>query len=103
MDPNSVQPFSTMQLVRGSVDVVPSASNSVVGEVLPSPDLRRFTLDPRLSPNKEVRHAPRVAPLGEGFVALWADASRNLGQDVFLRVLGPGFDEGLEEPDDEER
>ena len=48
MDPNSVQPFSTMQLVRGSVDVDPSASNSVVGEVVSSPDLRRFTLDPRL-------------------------------------------------------
>lgn len=63
----------------------------------------RFTLDPRLSAHKEVRHAPRIAPLGEGFAALWADASRNLGQDVFLRVLGAGFDAGLEESGREER
>jgi len=49
MDPATVLPFQTFSLIRGSVDVQPSSSNTVVGEIIPSPDLRSFTFDPVLN------------------------------------------------------
>ena len=60
MNPTSVQPFSTLQLVRGTPDVAPSARNSVVANVIASSDLQRFALDPRLGfahlQNSDVYH-----------------------------------------------
>lgn len=48
MDPARVVPFDTFSVIRGAIDVEPSALNTVVGEIVPSPDLRRFTFDPVL-------------------------------------------------------
>ncbi len=39
------------------------------------------------------RTGPVMAPLGDGFVCAWVDRSRGLGPDVFVTVVGPGFDE----------
>ena len=55
-------------------------------------------LDPWEAETIEVRHAPRVAPLGQGFVALWADHGSGRGIDVAVRTFGPAFDQGLAEP-----
>ena len=38
------------------------------------------------------RTGPVAAALGEGFVVAWVDRSRGLGGDVYVRVLGAGFD-----------
>ncbi|MCZ6596776.1 MAG: hypothetical protein O7B99_03985 [Planctomycetota bacterium] len=51
------------------------------------------TLDPRTAEVVEARHAPCVVPLGSGFATLWGDSSRSKGADVFLRYLGPSFDD----------
>ena len=52
-------------------------------------------LDAKVGKHIEVRHAPRVAPLDDGFVSLWADHAASRGVDVVARVFGPGFDVGL--------
>ena len=45
---------------------------------------------------EEVYHenyqAPRLAPLEGGFLAAWSDCRRGQGFDVFVKVLGLGFD-----------
>lgn len=48
MDPNSVLPFDSYSIIRGSLDSEPTARNTVVGEVRSSPDLREFTFNPQL-------------------------------------------------------
>lgn len=50
------------------------------------------TLNQRLSSYVEDRTAPRLAPLGAGFVGVWNDLRRGRGMDVFARVSGPDFD-----------
>jgi hypothetical protein len=50
------------------------------------------SLNQRVTKFAEHRSAPRIARLGDGFVGVWGDRRRGLGQDVFLRVVGPGFD-----------
>jgi len=50
------------------------------------------TLNQRLSNYVEDRTAPRLAPLGAGFVGVWNDLRRGRGMDVFGRVMGAGFD-----------
>jgi len=39
------------------------------------------------------RTGPVAVPLGDGFIAAWADRSRGLGSDVFVTVVGAAFDE----------
>jgi len=56
-------------------------------------------IDPKVGKHVEVRHAPRIAPLGDGFVSAWNDHSASRGVDVVGRVFGPAFDEGLEPPE----
>jgi hypothetical protein len=41
----------------------------------------------------EDRQGPVIAPLTDGLAAIWSDRSRSKGWDVFLKVLGPRFDE----------
>jgi hypothetical protein len=39
------------------------------------------------------RQAPVVAPLSDGIAALWNDRRRSKGWDVYLKLLGPRFDD----------
>jgi hypothetical protein len=41
----------------------------------------------------EDRVAPKIAVLTDGIVAAWGDRRRSLGWDVYLRILGPKFDD----------
>ncbi len=52
-----------------------------------------FTLNERETLFSEVRQRPSVAALGEGFIGIWADRRRSRDFDVYLRVLGPKFDD----------
>lgn len=60
--------------------------------------LAPFSLGPTVTVNQRApalngaRRSPRVAALGDGFVATWTEARRSRGLDVFARVLGAGFD-----------
>ncbi len=60
-------------------------------------------LDPWLAESIDVRHAPRLAVLGDGFAALWSDQARAKGQDVVLRRFGAEFDASPKPPPTEER
>ncbi len=48
MDPSSLLPFDTMTLSRSPFDTDPGPFDIMVGEVIPSPDLREFTYVPSL-------------------------------------------------------
>jgi hypothetical protein len=50
------------------------------------------TLNERESPRIPTRGRPLIAALGDNVVSLFSDRRRSQGWDVFLRVLGPGFD-----------
>jgi hypothetical protein len=39
------------------------------------------------------RVAPRIAPLGEGLIAVFGDRRRSLGLDVRVKILGKDFDQ----------
>jgi len=52
-----------------------------------------ITLNERETLFNQTRQRPSVAPLGEGFIGIWADRRRSRGFDVYLRVLGPAFDD----------
>jgi hypothetical protein len=41
----------------------------------------------------EDRTGPQIAALGDGIVGAWNDRRRSLGWDVYLRILGPRFDD----------
>ena len=41
----------------------------------------------------EDRQAPVIAALGDGLVAVWSERRRSLGWDIYLRIVGPRFDE----------
>lgn len=41
----------------------------------------------------EDRVAPKIAVLGDGIVSAWGDRRRSQGWDVYLRILGPKFDD----------
>jgi len=41
------------------------------------------------------RTMPHAAVLGDSFAVVWSDRRRGLGHDVFVRILGPGFDRDL--------
>jgi hypothetical protein len=49
MDPGSISPFDNFYLVRGDSNTQVTATNLIVGEILPSPDLREFSFDPTLA------------------------------------------------------
>jgi len=51
-----------------------------------------ITLNEREAFFNQTRQRPNVAPLGKGFIGIWADRRRSRGFDVYLRVLGPEFD-----------
>ena len=38
------------------------------------------------------RVAPRIAPFGDGLVAVFGDRRRSLGLDARVKILGPAFD-----------
>lgn len=42
------------------------------------------------------RVAPRVAAMGDGFLAAWGDRRRSKGLDVYAKYVGPRFDEPAE-------
>ena len=44
----------------------------------------------------EDRKTPDLAPLGDGVLGVWDDCRRMRGHDVWVRILGPAFDVGLE-------
>ena len=48
MDPSSISPFDNLYLVRGDSNTQVTSTNLIVGEILPSSDLREFTFDPSL-------------------------------------------------------
>src|SRR5262249_53439610 len=48
MDPSSVDPFETFRLIRGDAGTEIQPTNLVIGQVVPSADLREFTLRPLL-------------------------------------------------------
>lgn len=52
-----------------------------------------ITLNQRESPGLAARSRPVVAALGDGFLAAWGDRRRSLGWDVFVKILGPAFDD----------
>ena len=52
-----------------------------------------ITLNERETLFNQTRQRPGVATLGEGFIGIWADRRRSRGFDVYLRVLGPKFDD----------
>jgi hypothetical protein len=39
------------------------------------------------------RQGPVVAPLADGVAALWGDRRRSKGWDVFIKLVGPRFDD----------
>jgi hypothetical protein len=39
------------------------------------------------------RQAPVVAPIADGVAALWNDRRRSQGWDVYMKLLGPRFDD----------
>jgi hypothetical protein len=50
------------------------------------------TLNQRAAFFVETRTAPRLAALGDGFLAAWGDRRRSLGHDVFAALFGARFD-----------
>lgn len=58
-----------------------------------------FTLGPRATFNQretdfvEARSSPTTAVLGGGLVGAWTDRRRSQGLDVYLRIIGPAFDD----------